>query len=548
MPPADSPQELGAPTADQIVQKAVDRGLDQPGFPAGTTATSTDEESIVPLKKVLIANRGEIAVRIIRACREVGCTPVAVYSDADRMAPHVRMADEAYRIGPPPAVESYLRIDKLIEVARRAGCDSIHPGYGFLAENAEAARAMIKAGIIWIGPTPEAIDLMGDKLTARATVEATGMPLVPGVGKAGRMTDEELLAAGETIGYPLLVKAAAGGGGKGMRVVESSGELAEGIRVARREASAAFGDDRVYVERLIRNARHIEIQLLGDQHGNIIHLGERDCSIQRRHQKLIEESPSPIMDEALRQKMGLAAVDAARAVNYSSAGTVEFVLDNDTREFFFLEMNTRLQVEHTVTERVTGIDIVKEMLRIAAGEPLRHRQEDVRLKGHCIECRIVAEDPLNGFIPCVGRIVGLETPTGPGIRVDTGIAFGSEVSPYYDSLLAKLVVWDESREEAIIRTRRALEEFHIIGIPTAIPFFIQMMNTPEFQEGRIHTKFLETDFLAKEKQTPELMEVAALAASLLAHQRTRRAIVQENKRPSSTWKDRARHAQMARRL
>lgn len=500
------------------------------------------------LKKVLIANRGEIAVRIIRACREVGCQPVAVYSEADRMAPHVRMADEAYLLGPPPAVDSYLRIDKLIEVAGKAGCDSIHPGYGFLAENADAADEMIDAGLIWIGPPPSAIRRMGDKLTARATVEPTGMPLVPGVGKAGRMSDDELLAAADGVGYPLLVKAAAGGGGKGMRVVDSIDALPEAIRVARRESAAAFGDDRVYLERLIQNARHIEIQLLGDQHGNVIHLGERDCSIQRRHQKLIEEAPSPIMDETLRQEMGMAAVRAARAVDYFSAGTVEFVMDNDTRDYFFLEMNTRLQVEHTVTERVTGIDIVKEMLHIAAGEKLRHKQEDVRFKGHAIECRIVAEDPQAGFLPSVGQIVGFETPTGPGVRIDTGIAYGSEVSPYYDSLLAKLVVWDETRDEAIIRTRRALEEFHITGIPTAIPFFIQMMDTPEFREGRIHTKFLETEFLAKEKQTAELERVAALAATLLAHQRTRRAMVQTNDRPSSTWKDRARHAQMARRL
>ena len=498
------------------------------------------------IKKVLIANRGEIAVRIIRACREFGCQPVAVYSQADRMAPHVRMADEAYLIGPPPAVESYLAVDRLIDVAKKSGCDAVHPGYGFLAENADAAQRFMDAGINWIGPPPAAIRLMGDKLTARSTAASTGMPLVPGVGKTGRMSDAELVEAADSVGFPLLVKAAAGGGGKGMRVVESGDRLVEAIRVARREAAAAFGDDRVYLERLIRNARHIEIQLLGDQHGNIIHLGERDCSIQRRHQKLIEESPSPVLTEALRNEMGMAAVKTAKAVNYFSAGTVEFVLDNDTLDYYFLEMNTRLQVEHTVTERVTGIDIVKEMLRIASGEPMRHRQADVQLKGACIECRIVAEDPQANFLPSTGRIVGLETPTGPGVRIDTGIALGSEVSPYYDSLLAKLVVWDETREEAIIRTRRALEEFHITGVPTAIPFFIQMMNTPEFREGRVHTKFLETEFMAAEKRTMELMRMAALAAAMLAHQKTRRAIVPSKDRPTSAWRQHGRQASLSR--
>lgn len=498
------------------------------------------------ITKVLIANRGEIAVRIVRACREVGCECVAVYSEADRMAPHVRMADEAFLIGPPPAIDSYLRIDRLIEVAKMSGCDAIHPGYGFLAENADAAEQFIREGIAWIGPPPSAIRLMGDKLTARSTAAEANLPLVPGIGKAGRMTDEELISAAPDIAFPLLVKAAAGGGGKGMRIVNSIKMLPEAIRVARREAAAAFGDDRVYLERLIRNARHVEIQLLGDQHGNIIHLCERDCSIQRRHQKLIEESPSPVLTAEKREEMGMAAVRAAQAVNYYSAGTVEFVVDNDTLDYFFLEMNTRLQVEHTVTERVTGIDIVKEMLRIAAGEKLRYRQEDIRIKGHCIECRIVAEDPQANFMPATGTIVGLETPTGPGVRVDTGIAFGSEVTPYYDSLLAKLVVWDETREEAIIRTRRALEEFQITGIPTAIPFLIQMMDTPEFQSGKIHTKFLEEEFRATNKQTPELMCMAALAATILAHEKVRRAIIPPNNIAASPWREAGRRAGLRR--
>ena len=500
------------------------------------------------IKKVLIANRGEIAVRIIRACREFGSQSVAVYSDIDRMAPHVRMANEAYRIGPAPAVESYLQIGRLIDAAKKSGCDAVHPGYGFLAENEDAAAEFESAGIIWVGPPAAAIRLMGDKLTARTTAAAAGLPLVPGIGKTDRMPDEELLAAAPKVGFPLLVKAAAGGGGKGMRMVASLEGLPEAIRVARREAEAAFGDDRVYLERLVRNARHIEIQILGDQHGNIIHLGERDCSIQRRHQKLIEESPSPILDEALRQEMGDAAVRAARAVNYYSAGTVEFVVDNDTREYFFLEMNTRLQVEHTVSERVTGIDIVKEMLRVASGDPLKHRQDQVRMKGHCIECRIVAEDPHANFMPGTGRIIGLETPTGPGVRLDMGIALGSEVSPYYDSLLAKLIVWDETREETIIRTRRALEEFHITGVPTSIPFFIQIMNSPEFREGRVHTKFLEEDFLTQEKHTPELIRMSALAAALVAHERIRRAIIPPGAGAASMWRESGRSAALQRLL
>ncbi len=503
---------------------------------------------MLKLKKVLIANRGEIAVRIIRACQELGCQTVAVYSEADRMAPHVHMADEAYLIGPPSATESYLRADKIIDVARKAGADSIHPGYGFLAEREDAAEAVIEAGLVWIGPSPQAISLMGDKLTARSTVAAAGMPLVPGIGKSGRMHDDELIAAAENIGFPLLVKAAGGGGGKGMRNVHRLADLPEAIRVARREAESAFGDDRVYLEKLITNARHIEIQLLGDQHGNIIHLGERDCSIQRRHQKLVEESPSPAVDEVLRHKMGTAAVKAAQAVNYFSAGTIEFVLDNHTKDFYFLEMNTRLQVEHTVTEMVTGVDIVKEMLRIASGEKLRHRQIDIQLKGWAIECRIVAEDSRSNFMPGIGQIVGLSIPTGPGVRVDTGVYYGSEVTPYYDSMLAKLIVWDETRDEAIIRTRRALEEFQVTGVPTSIPFHIQMMNSPEFQAGRVHTKFLEDEFLLKEARTPEFELTAAVAATLVAHQRTRRAMVLTPEAGATPWRLYGRRETLDRRL
>ena len=475
------------------------------------------------LKKVLVANRGEIACRIIRACNELGCQTVSVYSEADRNQPHVRMADEAWPIGPSSARESYLCLDKLLEVARQSGADGVHPGYGFLAENAEAAEAFEANGVVWIGPPAKAIRLMGDKLTARATAAAAGLPIVPGTGKTERMTDEELIASAPKIGFPLLVKAAAGGGGKGMRIIRCAAELGEGVRIARLEAEASFGDDRVYLERLITNARHIEIQVLGDQHGNLIHLGERDCSIQRRHQKLIEECPSPAMDEALRKEMGDAAVKVSRAVGYFSAGTVEFVLDNNTHEYFFLEMNTRLQVEHTVTERVTGVDIVKEMLRIAAGEKLRYQQEDIHWKGSTIECRILAENPWSNFMPSIGVVSSLTAPSGPGVRIDTGISIGSEVTPFYDSLIAKLIVWDETREEAIIRTQQALREFQIVGIQTTIPFFLQMLETPEFRSGNIHTKFVEDEFLLKKTRNKELEKVAAVAVALIAHLRRRRA-------------------------
>ena len=489
------------------------------------------------LTKVLIANRGEIACRIIRACNEFGIATVAVYSEADRNQPHVRMADEAYLIGPPPARESYLNLDRLIEVARESGASGVHPGYGFLAENAEAAEAFEDAGVIWIGPPVKAIRLMGDKLTARATVAEAGLPLVPGTGKTGRLSNDELIASAAGIGFPLLVKAAAGGGGKGMRIVRAPGELREGLRVARLEAEASFGDDRVYLERLIVNARHIEIQVLGDQHGNLIHLGERDCSIQRRHQKLVEECPSPVVDEALRLEMGTAAIKAARSVGYYSAGTVEFVLDNETRDYYFLEMNTRLQVEHTVTERVTGVDIVKEMLRVAMGERLRHRQADVEWKGHTIECRILAEDPWQNFMPSIGTLTSFTTPSGPGVRIDTGVSSGSEITPYYDSLIAKLVIWDETRQEAIIRTQQALREFQITGIQSTIPFFLQLMETPEFRSGRVHTKFVEEEFLLKKARNEELEKVAGVAAALIAHSRRGRATVLERKTNGVTpWK------------
>ncbi|GIK41868.1 MAG: biotin carboxylase [Chloroflexota bacterium] len=498
------------------------------------------------LKKVLVANRGEIAVRIVRACQELGLDAVAVYSEADRMAPHVRMAQEAYPIGPASATESYLRGDRMIEVAKKSGADSIHPGYGFLAENANFAEAVIAANLIWVGPPPQAIRLMGDKVMARTIMAQAGVPLVPGVGKSGQMTDAELLAAAPQIGFPLLVKAAAGGGGKGMRNVYRAEDLPEAIRTARREAQSAFGDDRVYLEKFIENARHVEIQVLGDEHGNVIHLGERECSIQRRHQKLIEEAPSPVVDEELRQKMGAIAVAAAKSVNYCSAGTMEFVLDKD-RNFYFLEMNTRLQVEHPVTEMVTGVDIVKEMLRIASGRKLRYEQADIRVKGWAIECRILAEDPRNNFMPSIGRIIGLTNPTGPGVRLDSGIYFGSEVTPYYDSMLAKLIVLGETRGEAILRMRRALEEFRITGLATTIPLHIQLMNSTRFQAGQFDTGFLENHFSFNQTPNPASIRVAAVAATLMAHQRNQQAILL-HQGGTSPWRLYGRREALDRRL
>jgi acetyl-CoA carboxylase biotin carboxylase subunit len=498
------------------------------------------------LKKVLVANRGEIAVRIIRACQELGLDAVGVYSEVDRMAPHVRMAQEAYPIGPAQATESYLRGDKMIEVAKACGADGIHPGYGFLAENADFAEAVIAANLTWIGPPPEAIRLMGDKVTARETMANAGVPLVPGIGKAGSMSDADLLAAAQDVGFPLLVKAAAGGGGKGMRHVHRLEDLPEAIRTARREALSAFGDDRVYLEKFIENARHIEIQILGDEHGNVIHLGERECSIQRRHQKLVEEAPSPVVDEELRQKMGAIAVAAAKAVNYCSAGTMEFVLDKD-RKFYFLEMNTRLQVEHPVTEMVTGVDIVKEMLRIASGRKLRYEQKDIQVKGWAIECRILAEDPHNNFMPSIGRISGLTNPTGPGVRLDSGIYFGSEITPYYDSMLAKLIVLGETRGEAILRMRRALEEFRITGLATTIPLHIQLMNSTRFQAGQFDTGFLEHNFSFNQTPHPTSIRVAAVAATLVAHQRNKQAILLHQAGPSP-WRLYGRREALDRRL
>ncbi len=496
-------------------------------------------------RKVLIANRGEIAVRIIRACRELGIRTVAVFSEVDRNALHVRYADEAYCIGPAPARESYLCIDKLIDIARRAGVDAIHPGYGFLAERPDFAEACEKAGITFIGPPPRAIGAMGDKATARKMAKALGVPIVPGTD--GGLSDEDLMEAARRIGFPILIKASAGGGGKGMRIVRSLEEMPDALAAARREAMAAFGDDDVYLEKLVEGARHVEVQILADAHGNVIHLGERECSIQRRHQKLIEESPSPIVDEEMRQRMGEVAVRIAQAIGYVNAGTVEFLVDRE-RNFYFIEMNTRLQVEHPVTEMVTGVDIVKEQIRIARGRKLRYRQEDIRQTGWAIECRITAEDPFNNFMPSTGRIVTLAEPTGPGVRVDSGVYEGCEITPYYDSLIAKVITWGETRGEAVLRMRRALEEFRIIGIKTIIPFHQAILNSTRFLAGHFDTKFVEERFAMDEETPPELEEVAAIIATLVAHRRGQAAthVARRANREINGWKWAGRWEQLRR--
>lgn len=490
-------------------------------------------------KKVLVANRGEIAVRIIRACRELGIETVAVFSEADRHALHVRYADEAYLLGPAPSRESYLRMDKILNIARKSGADAIHPGYGFLAEREDFAAACEENGLTFIGPKPSAIAAMGDKMTARNTVTAAGVPVVPGTEGEGALSDEELLAVAPQIGFPLLIKATAGGGGKGMREVKSLEEMPTLLQSARREAESAFGDGNVYLEKLVEGARHIEIQILADAHGNVIHLGERECSLQRRHQKLLEEAPSPELDEELRARMGAVAVKAAQAVNYLNAGTIEFLLDKD-HNFYFLEMNTRLQVEHPVTEMVTGIDIVKEQIRIARGRVLSYKQEDVRFNGHAIECRINAEDPYNNFMPSTGRITHSLIPTGPGVRVDTGVYPGFEITPFYDPMIAKLIVWGETRAQAILRMRRALEEYRIVGVRTNIPFHQTMMDSHRFMGGQYDTRFVEERFSMEENEEnrKNYEETAALLATLVAHQATERSaqIVQRNERDTSNWK------------
>jgi acetyl-CoA carboxylase biotin carboxylase subunit len=491
-------------------------------------------------KKILIANRGEIAVRILRACRELGIKTVAVYSAADRQALHVRNADEAYFLGPSPSRDSYLRGDKIIDIAKKSGADAIHPGYGFLAERADFAAACELAGLVFIGPKASSIAAMGDKAVARATVAKAGVPVVPGTEGEGSLRDDELLAHAPKIGFPLIIKAVSGGGGKGMRDVRNIEEMPDLIQSARREAESSFGDGNVYLEKLVVGARHIEFQIMADQYGNVIHLGERECSIQRRHQKLIEESPSPFLvdDQSLREQMGIVAIQAAQAVDYANAGTIEFLVDTN-RKFYFLEMNTRLQVEHPVTEVVTGMDIVAEQIRVAYGWKLSRKQEDIHWRGAAIECRINVEDPYNGFIPSSGCITLTQPPAGPGVRVDTGVYAGFEVSPYYDPLISKMIVWGETRPQAITRMRRALEEYKFVGVRTNIPFHQTIMDTYPFITGKYDTRFVEEQFsmldAAENRET--YLDIAALLATLVAHnQMEHRTQKYEKQGRNSTWK------------
>ena len=439
--------------------------------------------------KILIANRGEIAVRIIRACRDLQVSPVAVYSEADTEAVHVGLCDEAVCIGPAPSVQSYLNIPAIIAAAKTTGSQAIHPGYGFLAENAEFARAVIAAGLTFVGPDPVAMDVMGSKTSARRAAVAAGVPIVPGTVEPLNSLDEAAQVANR-FGYPVMLKASAGGGGKGMRLVAGATELRSAFESAKSEAASAFGDSAVYLEKAVSRPRHIEIQVFADKHGNTVHLGERECSIQRRHQKVIEECPSPINDAGLRETMGAAAVKLARAVSYVGAGTVEFLVADDTRDFYFLEMNTRLQVEHPVTELVTGIDLVREQITVAAGAPLSFSQEDIGWIGHAIECRVYAEDPANNFFPSPGRITHLQVPHGPGIRDDSGVAVNSDVSIHYDPLISKLAAWGRTRGQSIDRLRRALEEYQVGGIKTTLPFFREIVRDAEFQSGNLDTGFI----------------------------------------------------------
>ena len=467
-----------------------------------------------PFQKVLIANRGEIAVRVIRACREAGLTSVAVYSDPDRDFPHARLADESYPLEGVTAADTYLRIDKLLEIARRSGAEALHPGYGFLAENPRFVEACQDAGLVFIGPSAEAMRQLGSKTAARRTMQAAGVPVVPGTLEP-LATVEAAAEVAQQIGFPLALKAVAGGGGRGMRVVRAAGELEAAFRSAASEAQAAFGDAALYVERYIERPRHIEIQFLADAHGNAIHLGERECSIQRRHQKLIEESPSTVVDAELRARMGEVAVRGARAVGYVSAGTAEFLVDAE-RNFYFLEVNARLQVEHPVTEAVTGLDLVRWQLRIAAGEPLTIRQQDVAWRGHAIECRVYAEDPDNQFYPSTGRIAALREPSGPGVRVDSGVWEGLDVSLHYDPMLAKLIVWGEDRPAALDRLRRALREYLLLGLRTDLPLYHFLLRHPDFLAGRFDTGFLEREWQAGAWLDDELARQAAIAVALAA--------------------------------
>jgi acetyl-CoA carboxylase biotin carboxylase subunit len=495
-------------------------------------------------RKLLIANRGEIAVRVIRACRDLKVSPVTVFSEPDAQALHVRMSDEAYCIGPAPSNQSYLNVEAIILAAKRAGAEAIHPGYGFLAENAEFARVVSAAGLTFVGPPPDAMEVMGSKTSARRAAVAAGVPVVPGTTELLKSYDQAREIAIE-LGYPVMLKAVAGGGGKGMRQVAAESELLSAFETAQSEAASAFGDRAIYLEKLVERPRHIEIQIFADSHGNFVHLGERECSIQRRHQKVIEECPSPIDDSSLRERMGAAAIKIAKAVDYIGAGTVEFLFSDATREFYFLEMNTRLQVEHPVTELVTGFDLVREQINIAAGARLSFSQDDVRWRGVAIECRVYAEDPDNSFFPSPGKITFLRAPTGPGIRDDRGVTAGDEVSIYYDPMISKLAVWGGTRAEAIDRLRRALDEYAVGGIKTTLPFFREIVRDEEFIAGRLDTGFIarfqerrsERPRAAGGTQADSLQPDMAIIAAALAYRRAQRKVSPSHRsNEQSKWK------------
>jgi acetyl-CoA carboxylase biotin carboxylase subunit len=465
-------------------------------------------------KRILIANRGEIAVRIIRACRELDIETVAVYSEADRDALHVKYADYAYPIGPPPSLQSYLSMDRIMEVAKKSGAEAIHPGYGFLSENSEFALRCLREAITFIGPSPAVIEQMGDKLKARAVMKAAGMPVIPGSDGALN-SEEEVTRAANTVGYPFMLKAVAGGGGKGLRLVRSAREIPSAYRAVRSEAASSFGDPRLYLEKYLERPRHVEVQILGDQYGKVVHLYDRECSIQRRHQKIIEECPAPSLDYKMRRNLGKIAIEGARALRYTGVGTLEFLLDGN-RNLYFLEMNTRLQVEHPVTERVVGIDLVKAQIEVAAGGHLPWRQRHISPTGHAIECRIYAEDPENDFMPCPGRIEGLRLPEGLGVRNDCGVYEGAEVPIYYDPMIAKLIVWGENRVESILRMRRALREYQVRGIKTNIPFHQWILRHPRFMAGDFDTRFIDDEYRFRGREEIYPHKRIALASAAIA--------------------------------
>lgn len=497
-------------------------------------------------KRILIANRGEIAVRIIRACKELDIETVAVYSEADRDALHVNYADYAYLIGPPPSLQSYLAVERILEAAKESGAEAIHPGYGFLAENGDFARRCIAEGFVFIGPTPDVIDQMGDKVKAGEIMRSAGVPVIPGSGKVLE-SEEEVLQAAETIGYPLMLKAVAGGGGKGLRLVRSPREIRSAYRAVRSEASSSFADARLYVEKYLEHCHHVEVQIIGDQYGRVIHLFDRECSIQRRHQKIIEECPAPAMDSKIRRNIGRVAVQGAKAVRYVGLGTLEFLLDTNNN-YYFLEMNTRLQVEHAVTERVVGIDLVKAQIEVAAGTPLPWRQRHIRLTGHAIECRIYAEDPEMDFMPCPGRIEGLRLPEGLGVRNDCGVYEGAEIPIYYDPMIAKLIVWGENRVEALLRMRRALREYQIRGIKTNISFHQWILRHPRFMAGDVDTAFVDDErrFVGKEEIYPHRHIALASAAIAAVHREQELAMhkLQQGAQEKSEWREAGRRDAM----